>query len=159
MLVGQRLLLRDTHGVTLTGEGDAMIEMARNILEANDRLRHFFVDKGNRERLRLGISEDFAMSRSASALCCIPAHRSVGGHRTNGRPQSAISINVSMRAKSIVIFVKRKPGDKRGRTAWREGSFGSLVQGFGYRRISRCRLWPTRHLALRDRWRSKLLRQ
>src|SRR5690606_8287861 len=58
--VGQRLLLRDTHCVALTEQGDAMVEMARNILDANDRLANFFIDKGQRERLRLGISEDFA---------------------------------------------------------------------------------------------------
>jgi DNA-binding transcriptional LysR family regulator len=126
--VGQRLLLRDTHGVTLTGEGDAMIEMARNILEANDRLRHFFVDKGNRERLRLGISEDFAMSRLASALAVF---RRIG-------PAVDIELTVGLSCylyqrfdagELDVIFVKRKPGDKRGRTAWREGLVWIARQG------------------------------
>ena len=117
--VGQRLLLRDTHSVALTEQGDAMVEMARTILDANDRLASFFIDKGNRERLRLGISEDFAMSRLANVLIQF---------RRND-PHVDIELTVGLSGylyqrfdagELDVIFVKRKPGDKRGKTAWRE---------------------------------------
>ncbi len=67
-VVGRRLLMRDTHSVSLTEDGDAMLEFARNVLEANERMTRFFSGKGKRERLRLGISEDFAMSGLASVL-------------------------------------------------------------------------------------------
>lgn len=117
--VGQRLLLRDTHSVTLTEQGDAMVEMARAILDANDRLASFFIDKGNRERLRLGISEDFAMSRLANVLIQF---------RRND-PHVDIELTVGLSGylyqrfdagELDVIFLKRKPGDKRGKIAWRE---------------------------------------
>ncbi|HEY4193061.1 MAG TPA: LysR substrate-binding domain-containing protein [Mesorhizobium sp.] len=117
--VGQRLLLRDTHSVALTEQGDAMVEMARTVLDANDRLANFFIDNGKRERLRLGISEDFAMSRLANVLIQF---------RRND-PHVDIELTVGLSGylyqrfdagELDVIFVKRKPGDKRGKTAWRE---------------------------------------
>src|SRR6185312_10789664 len=117
--VGQRLLLRNTHSVVLTEEGDAMVEMARTILDANDRLASFFIDKGNRERLRLGISEDFAMSRLANVLIAFKRHD----------PHVDIELTVGLSGYLYqrfdagdldVIFVKRKPGDQRGKVAWRE---------------------------------------
>lgn len=116
---GQRLLLRDTHSVALTEQGDAMVELARSILDANDRLASFFIDKGNRERLRLGISEDFAMSRLANVLIEFRRHD----------PHVDIELTVGLSGYLYqrfdagdldVIFVKRKPGDKRGKMAWRE---------------------------------------
>lgn len=117
--VGQRLLLRDTHSVALTQEGDAMVEMARDVLAANERLAHFFLDRGKRERLRLGISEDFAMSRLANVLIAFRRHA----------PQVDIELTVGLSGYLYrrfdagaldVVFVKRKPGDKRGKTAWHE---------------------------------------
>lgn len=117
--VGQRLLLRDTHSVVLTLEGDAMVEMARNVLDANERLANFFLDRGKRERLRLGISEDFAMSRLANVLAAF----------RRDDPHVDIELTVGLSGYLYrrfdaghldVIFVKRKPGDKRGKTAWRE---------------------------------------
>ncbi|MCY0148169.1 LysR family transcriptional regulator [Hoeflea sp. G2-23] len=116
---GQRLLLRDTHSVALTEEGDAMMEIARNILDANDRLVSYFIDKGTRERLRLGISEDFAMSRLANVLIAFKRHD----------PHVDIELTVGLSGYLYqrfdagdldVIFVKRKPGDRRGKIAWRE---------------------------------------
>jgi len=116
---GQRLLLRDTHSVALTEEGDAMVEIARNILDANDRLVSYFIDKGTRARLRLGISEDFAMSRLANVLIAFKRHD----------PHVDIELTVGLSGYLYqrfdagdldVIFVKRKPGDRRGKIAWRE---------------------------------------
>lgn len=116
---GHRLLLRDTHSVSLTEQGDVMVEMARAIVDANERLEGFFIGHGKRERLRLGISEDFAMSRLSNVL--IQFRR--------GDPHVDIELTVGLSSylyqrfdagELDVIFVKRKPGDRRGRTAWRE---------------------------------------
>lgn len=118
-VVGRRLLMRDTHSVSLTEDGDAMLEFARNVLEANERMTRFFSGKGKRERLRLGISEDFAMSGLASVLTAFRRRD----------PQVDIELTVGLSGylyqrfdagEVDVVFVKRKPGDKRGRTAWRE---------------------------------------
>jgi DNA-binding transcriptional LysR family regulator len=117
--VGRQLLIRDTHSVRLTGDGDAMLEFARNVLEANERMANFFSDQGQRERLRLGISEDFAMLGLAEVLTAFRRRD----------PQVDIELTVGLSGylyqrfdagEVDVIFVKRKPGDKRGRIAWRE---------------------------------------
>ncbi len=41
-IVGHRLFIRDTHSVTMTVEGEAMVEFARNILETNERAQRYF---------------------------------------------------------------------------------------------------------------------
>lgn len=117
--VGRQLLMRDTHSVRLTQDGDAMLEFARNVLEANERMASFFSDQGQRERLRLGISEDFAMLGLAEVLTAF--------RRRDPHVDIELTVGLSgylyqrFDAGEVdVIFVKRKPGDKRGRTAWRE---------------------------------------
>ena len=117
--IGRRVLMRDTHSVSLTQDGDAMVELARNILDANQRVERFFTDKQRRETLHLGISEDFAMSRLADVLTAF--------RRRDPHVDIELTVGLSgylyqrFDAGEVdVIFVKRKPGDKRGRTAWRE---------------------------------------
>ncbi len=39
---GRRLFVRDTHTVTLTADGQAMVALARGILEANERAQAIF---------------------------------------------------------------------------------------------------------------------
>src|ERR1700755_2731440 len=59
---GRRLFVRDTHSVTLTADGEAMIEFARGILAANERAKRYFAGSELRGRLRFGASEDFVTS-------------------------------------------------------------------------------------------------
>ncbi len=66
--VGRRLFLRDTHTVTPTADGEAMTELARGILEANDRARRYFAGSELRGRVRFGASEDFVASRLPELL-------------------------------------------------------------------------------------------
>ena len=117
--LGHRLFARDTHSVTLTPEGDALVAMARDILVANERLTRFFSGQPQHRRLRLGISEDFAMSGLASVLARF------------GRDHPDVDIELVVGLSGFlyqrydtgaldVIFVKRKPGDRRGEVAWRE---------------------------------------
>ena len=54
-----RLFVRDTHSVTPTADGEAMIEFARGILAANERAERYFAGSQLRGRLRFGASEDF----------------------------------------------------------------------------------------------------
>ena len=49
---GRRLFVRDTHSLTLTADGHAMVALARGILEANDRARQYFAVSELRGRLR-----------------------------------------------------------------------------------------------------------
>lgn len=117
--VGRKLLQRDTHSVSLTSDGDAMLEFARNILDANTRMTRFFSSKTERNRLRLGISEDFALSGLPGVLTEFRRHR----------PDVDLELSVGLSGALYqrfdageldLIFAKRKPGDKRGRVAWRE---------------------------------------
>ena len=64
----RRLFVRDTHSVTLTADGQAMLGLARGILEANERARQYFAVSELRGRVRFGASEDFVQSRLPEVL-------------------------------------------------------------------------------------------
>src|ERR1044072_8507548 len=51
---GRQLFVRDTHGVELTEDGEAMLGFARTIQLANERAAGVFVSTRPRERFRLG---------------------------------------------------------------------------------------------------------
>jgi DNA-binding transcriptional LysR family regulator len=65
---GCRLFLRDTHAVELTEDGEAMVRLARPILEANERAAAYFTGTRLRGRLRFGVSEDFVPTRLPEIL-------------------------------------------------------------------------------------------
>jgi len=65
---GCRLFTRDTHGVELTEDGEAMLGFARTILAANERAASFFTGTRLRGRLRFGVSEDFVLTRLPEIL-------------------------------------------------------------------------------------------
>src|ERR1700759_5142592 len=60
--VGRTLVLRDTHSVALTADGEAMIGFARNILAASDQAAAYFSGDRPSGRLRIGISDDLALT-------------------------------------------------------------------------------------------------
>ncbi|MFJ1990285.1 LysR substrate-binding domain-containing protein [Streptomyces asiaticus] len=66
--VGRQLFARDTHGVELTEDGEAMLGFARSILEANERAASWFRGTRLRGRLRFGASEDFVVTRLPEIL-------------------------------------------------------------------------------------------
>lgn len=116
---GRRLFLRDTHAVTLTADGDAMRDFAAAILAAHDRMTGYFFGTAGRERLRLGISEDFALSHLAEVLASFRAlypavdlELAVGLSNALYQRYDAGELDV--------IFAKRRAGDERGEIAWRE---------------------------------------
>ena len=65
---GRRLFIRDTHSVRLTADGEAMLALARGILEANARAQQYFAVSELRGRLRFGASEDFVQTRLPEVL-------------------------------------------------------------------------------------------
>ena len=67
-LTGRRLFERDTHSVSLTEDGRAMLHFAQSILETQERARRFFAGSELRGRLRFGSSEDFVLSRLPAIL-------------------------------------------------------------------------------------------
>src|SRR6202020_1915209 len=65
---GKTLVLRDTHSVSLTADGEAMIGFARNILTAYEQAAAYFSGSRPRRRLRIGISDDLALTRLPQIL-------------------------------------------------------------------------------------------
>lgn len=60
--VGRQLVLRDTHSVSLTPDGEAMAGFARSILSAQEQATSFFSGRRPSGRLRLGMSDDLALT-------------------------------------------------------------------------------------------------
>jgi DNA-binding transcriptional LysR family regulator len=67
--VGRTLVLRDTHSVSMTPDGEAMIGFARQILTANEQAAAYFSESRPRGRLRVGISDDLALTGLPQILC------------------------------------------------------------------------------------------
>ena len=65
---GRPLVLRDTHSLALTPDGEAMIGFARNILSACDQAAVYFSGSRPRGRLRIGLSDDLALTRLPQIL-------------------------------------------------------------------------------------------
>ena len=115
----RRLLARDTHAVAPTPEGDALVDFARQVLEANERIDRFFAGSELRGRIRFGASEDFVLSGLHDVLADFAQrHASVDLELTVGL--SGILYERFDAGELDVIFVKRRTGDPRGQTAWRE---------------------------------------
>lgn len=116
---GRRLFIRDTHSVATTPDGEAMIEMARGILSANDRAQRYFAASQLRGRLRFGTSEDFVTSRLPDVLRdFVHTHPLVEFELTVAR---SAQLNEKLgRGELDLICGKRPPGDKRGRVVSRD---------------------------------------
>jgi DNA-binding transcriptional LysR family regulator len=67
-VAGRRLMIRDTHSVTLTPDGEAMLGFAYAILDANERARRYLHGSKLRGKLRFGASEDFVATRLPDVL-------------------------------------------------------------------------------------------
>jgi DNA-binding transcriptional LysR family regulator len=65
---GRTLVLRDTHSVALTADGEAMTGFARNILSAHEQAAAYFTGSRPRGRLRIGIADDLALTRLPQIL-------------------------------------------------------------------------------------------
>lgn len=65
---GRVLVQRDTHTVTLTAEGEAMIGFARSILAAHEQAVSYFSGARPHGRLRIGMSDDLALTRLPQIL-------------------------------------------------------------------------------------------
>ena len=116
---GRRLFVRDTHSVTVTADGEAMIEFARNILAANQRAERYFAGSQLRGRLRFGASEDSVASRLPEVLReFVRAHPQVDVELTVGLSGD---LNQKLgRGELDLVCGKRRPGEDHGRLIWRD---------------------------------------
>ncbi|CAA2105261.1 HTH-type transcriptional regulator GltR [Methylobacterium bullatum] len=123
------LLMRDTHRVAPTPDGQALIGFAREVLEAHDRLRAFFSPGGLRGRIRLGVSEDYTLSALAQVLVRFAdRHPSVDLQLTVGLSRALYQGYDA--GELDVIFCKRRRGDPRGELAWAEELIWAGRPGF-----------------------------
>jgi DNA-binding transcriptional LysR family regulator len=116
---GRRLFVRDTHRVTLTPDGEAMIGFAQTILDTNQRARRYFAGSQLRGRVRFGTSEDFVSTRLPELL-----HDFV---RQHALVDLELKVGVSATlyehldaGELELVLAKRRPGDDRGQLVWRD---------------------------------------
>src|SRR6202046_3423320 len=117
--VGRMLVQRDTHSVALTADGEAMTGFARNILTASEQAAAYFSGSRPRGRLRIGISDDLALTRLPPIL---------RGFR-RGKPLVDFDLTVDqsgllhqrLEDRKLDVFIGKRPsGEERGQLVKRE---------------------------------------
>lgn len=117
--VGRSLLLRSTRTVALTGDGAAMVGFARDIIAAQDRALAFFDPLVLRGALRFGVSEDLVLSRLPEILRAFRAANPLVDLELAVGLSSQLHEKLEAGALDLLL-AKRRPGDARGVTVWRE---------------------------------------
>lgn len=116
----RRLFDRDTHRVALTVDGEALTRLAEEILAAHARAERYFTGAELRGRVRLGASEDFALSSLLPQVLRAFAARHPGVDLEMTVGLAADLYERLDQGALDLIFAKRRAGDGRGRTVWRE---------------------------------------
>jgi DNA-binding transcriptional LysR family regulator len=117
--LGRRLIARSTHQVKLTGEGEALLGYARNMLEIDSKVSSLFSETRLRGRLRLGVSEDFVASRLTAILEeFIRLYPLVDLELTVSL--SGVLYQMQDNGELDVVLAKRRLGDKLGHFLYRE---------------------------------------
>jgi len=116
---GRRLFRRDTHGVALTADGEAMLGFATSILETSTRAMGHFANRAVQGVIRLGVSEDVVLTGLTDVL-----RRFVLLH-PHVRLELTVGVSETLRAALSVgdldlIFLKRRVGESHGDLVWRE---------------------------------------
>jgi DNA-binding transcriptional LysR family regulator len=116
---GRQLLIRDTHAVTLTADGAAMVGFARRILDTADEAQRYFSGSSVRGRLRFGASDDLVSTRLPGIL------------RDFRRDHPMVDLELTVDLSGTLqqhlaageldlVFAKRLPDQAAGRTVWRD---------------------------------------
>jgi DNA-binding transcriptional LysR family regulator len=118
-VAGRPLLARDTHTVDLTVDGNVLVDLARDILDSQQRAADYFSNTAPRGRVRLGVSEDVALTRLPDLLRDF----------IDANPLLTLELRVGLTSMLYqrldagqldLVFAKRRPGDERGTSIWRE---------------------------------------
>ncbi|WP_433618810.1 LysR family transcriptional regulator [Dactylosporangium sp. CA-139114] len=117
--VGRTLVHRTTHTVALTADGEAMLGFARTILAAHEQAAAYFTGSRPRGRLRIGMSDDLALTRLPQILWEF--------RRDNPLVDFYLTVEQSrvlhewMESDKLDVLVgKRAPGDGRGQLVKRD---------------------------------------
>jgi DNA-binding transcriptional LysR family regulator len=112
-LAGQRLLLRDTSSVALTPSGAVMARYAAEILALHDQAQAYYEGVADQAHVRLGVSEDLALTRLPAVLRRL----------TSGGSQLQVGLTVGLTSllypkldagQLDLVLAKRRAGDDRG---------------------------------------------
>lgn len=117
--VDRTLVLRDTHTVALTADGEAMAGFARNIIAACDQAAAYFSGSRPRGRLRIGFSDDLALTRLPQILRDF--------RRDNPLVDLDLTVDQSgllhqrLEGDKLDVFIGKRPsGEDRGRLVKRD---------------------------------------
>lgn len=117
--LGRRLVLRDTHQVRLTAEGEALLGYARGMLDLDGKVSSLFGESRLRGRIRLGVSEDVAANRLTAILEAfirlyplVDLELTVALSEDLNRMQEAGELDL--------VLAKRHIGETHGRLVYRE---------------------------------------
>ncbi|QND48239.1 LysR family transcriptional regulator [Rhizobium lusitanum] len=117
--LGRRLLARDTHRVVLTGDGEALLGHARQMLSIEGEVQQLFAGNSLRGSLRLGVSEDFVTSQLPDVLEeFVHSHPSVDLELTVAL--SGTLYEMQDNGDLDLVLAKRRLGDVRGKLVYRE---------------------------------------
>ncbi|WFU08205.1 LysR family transcriptional regulator [Rhizobium sp. CB3090] len=117
--LGRKLLARDTHRVVLTGDGEALLGHARQMLSIEGEVQQLFAGNSLRGNLRLGVSEDFVTSRLPDVLEeFVRSHPSVDLELTVAL--SGTLYEMQDNGDLDLVLAKRRLGDARGKLVYRE---------------------------------------
>jgi DNA-binding transcriptional LysR family regulator len=116
---GRTLVLRDTHSVSMTPDGEAMIGFARQILTAHEQAAAYFSESRPRGRLRVGISDDLALTRLPQILRDF--------RRDNPLVEFDLTVDQSgflhqrLQGDKLDVFIGKRPsGEERGQIVKRD---------------------------------------
>ncbi|MFI6070615.1 LysR family transcriptional regulator [Actinoplanes sp. NPDC051343] len=116
---GRTLILRDTHSVSLTPDGEAMIGFARSILAAHEQATAYFSGSRPRGRLRIGMSDDLALTRLPQILRDFRADYPLVDFDLT--VDQSGTLNQRLEENKLDVFIgKRARGEERGRLVKRE---------------------------------------
>ena len=116
---GQKLFLRDTHSNALTDHGQAMLEFARSILDANARAKRHFSQSVKRRRFRFGACEDLAIGWLREVIrAFMETHPDVDLDFTIALSRTLTEMFDD--GKLDMLICKRSPGGDRGRLVFRD---------------------------------------
>ncbi|TXS57590.1 LysR substrate-binding domain-containing protein [Streptomyces sp. t39] len=125
---GRPLFTRDTHGVEVTEDGEAMLGFARSILLAHERAEAYFGGTRLRGRLRFGVSEDFVLTRLPEILESF--------RREHPEVDLELSVELSgtlhrrLEAGRLdLVLAKSAPGAGQGDVVWRDRMVWIAAEG------------------------------
>jgi DNA-binding transcriptional LysR family regulator len=117
--VGRTLVHRTTHTVALTADGEAMLGFARTILAAHEQAVAYFTGSRPRGRLRIGMSDDLALTRLPQILWEFRRDNPMVDFYLTVE-QSRVLHEWMVNDKLDVLVGKRAPGDERGQLVRRD---------------------------------------